>query len=138
MSVVFFTDRDLGKQFPSILAAAGLNIRSHFDLFAPDTADTEWLAEVAKNGWVAITRDKRIRYKPNELAAVVQHKAALLVVVGEAPHAVLAANLVAIKEKILRFIAVEEPPFIAKVYRASPAEMKRNPNATGRIEKWFP
>jgi hypothetical protein len=132
LSVVFFTDRDLGKQFPSILAAAGLNIRSHFDLFAPDTAD------VAKNGWVAITRDKRIRYKPNELAAVVQHKAALLVVVGEAPHAVLAANLVAIKEKILRFIAVEEPPFIAKVYRASPAEMKRNPNATGRIEKWFP
>ena len=33
-------------------------------------------------GWVAVTHDQPIRYKPNELAAVTAHKAALLVVVG--------------------------------------------------------
>lgn len=35
MSYVFFTDRNLGKQFPAILAAAGLTVERHHDLFAP-------------------------------------------------------------------------------------------------------
>lgn len=35
MSRVFFTDRDLGEQFPEILAAAGLNVERHADHFPP-------------------------------------------------------------------------------------------------------
>ena len=83
MSVVFFTDRDLGLQFPAILTAGGLTVERHADHFAPDCPDSDWLAAVSAKGWVALTHDKRIRYKPNELAAVVDHKVALLVVVGE-------------------------------------------------------
>lgn len=37
------------------------------------------------------THDGRIRYKPNELAAVVEHRVALLVMIGHAPYAKLAA-----------------------------------------------
>ena len=138
MSVVFFTDRDLGKQFPEILAAAGLTVHSHFGLSDPSTPDREWLAQVSAKDWVAVTHDKRIRYKPNELAAVVEHRAALLVVIGDAPHAELAASFVAIKDKVIAFVAAHERPFIAKVYRPSPAETKANPGAPGRIEKWYP
>ncbi len=69
MNVVFFTDRDLGLQFPGILRDAGLAVERHTDHFAHDCEDNEWLREVAARGWVALTHDARIRYKPNELAA---------------------------------------------------------------------
>ena len=35
-SPVFFTDRDLGIRFPEILAASGLAVKRHRDLFAPN------------------------------------------------------------------------------------------------------
>lgn len=138
MSVVFFTDRDLGLQFPAILTAGGLTVERHADHFAPDCPDSKWLADVAGKGWVALTHDKRIRYKPNELAAVVEHKAALLVVVGDAPFAELAKAFVATSPDVLKFIAEHEAPYIAKVYRPSPATLSADPSATGRIELWYP
>lgn len=138
MSVVFFTDRDLGLKFPEILKAGGLTVERHADHFAPACADTVWLAGVSAKGWVAITHDKRIRYKPNELAAVVEHKVALLVVVGDAPFSELAHSFVGTSAKIADFVATHERPFIAKVYRPSPAELKRNPSAVGRVENWYP
>src|SRR5438874_914842 len=68
LSVVFFTDRDLGIAFPAILAAAGLSVERHRDHFPPDCADERWLEVVGQRGWVALTHDRHIRYKPNELA----------------------------------------------------------------------
>jgi len=44
LTFVYFTDRDLGKRFPEILAAVGLNVERHGDHFAPDTPDEVWLA----------------------------------------------------------------------------------------------
>jgi hypothetical protein len=34
VSRIFFTDRDLGKQFPAILSSAGLAVERHGALFA--------------------------------------------------------------------------------------------------------
>jgi hypothetical protein len=82
---VFFTDRDLGTRFPNILADAGLSVRRHSDLFPPDCPDDIWLEACGREGWIAISHDTRIRYKPNELAAVVHHGVRLLVVIGKAP-----------------------------------------------------
>lgn len=36
----------------------------------PSTLDEVWLPETAKQGWLVITRDRRIRERPAELAAV--------------------------------------------------------------------
>lgn len=136
MSVVFFTDRDLGLQFPAILKSGGLSVERHADHFAHDTPDVQWLKTVADNGWVAVTHDKRIRYKPNELAAVMDNHLALIVVVGDAPFADLATAFVASSAKVIAFLESRTPPFIAKVYRPTPSELARNANATGRIEMW--
>lgn len=138
MSEVFFTDRDLGLTFPSILRGAGLTVERHADHFSHNCTDEEWLATVAARGWVAVTHDARIRYKPNELAAVVRHKVALLVVVGKAPHAELARSFANTAPQIRRFLSAHHPPLIAKVYRPSPAEVGRNRQAPGRIELWYP
>jgi hypothetical protein len=98
--VQFFTDRDLGLTFPAILAAAGLTVHRHQDHFKPTASDEEWLSAVAAQGWVAVTHDSRIRYKPNELKAVVENRVRLLVVVGKVPHKDLARNFVATRERI--------------------------------------
>ena len=138
MSVVFFTDRDLGLRFPEILRAAGLSVERHRDHFAPDCADEVWLAEIGRRGWVAVTHDRRIRYKPNELAAIRRHSLRLLVVVGKAPFPVLAASFVNTASRIIGFLEQHPAPLIAKVYRASAAELSRNAGAPGRVERWFP
>lgn len=135
--VTFFTDRDLGLQFPAILRDAGLRVERHADHFAPNCPDEEWLGTVAARGWVAITHDQRIRYKPNELAAVMAHHVPLLVIIGHAPYAELARSFVATSGRVRQFVADHQPPFIAKVYRASTANTG-SPNAPGRVELWYP
>jgi len=43
LSWIYFTDRDLGRKFPGILAAAGLVVERHEALFPPDGTDEQWL-----------------------------------------------------------------------------------------------
>jgi len=113
--VVYFTDRDLGKRFPEILRSAGLAVEGHGDHFAPDTADEVWLEAVGSRGWIALTHDRRIRYKPNERDAVMRHGVALLVIVGAAPFADLAFAFVATLPRIERFLG----PAQATIHRES-------------------
>lgn len=83
-------------------------------------------------------RDLGIRYKPNELAAVVSARVPLLVVVGKAPFPELAQSFVATLPRIESFLSRNEPPYIAKVYRPSTAEIAHDSAAPGRVELWYP
>lgn len=138
MTRVLFTDRDLGIRFGDILAAAGLTVERHRDHFPPDCPDETWLREVGRRGWVALTHNSRIRYTPNELKAVMEHGVALLVVIGAAPYPDLAQAFVRTWPRIDAFLGRHEPPFIAKVYRPTPAESARRADAAGRVELWHP
>ena len=138
MIPTFFTDRNLGKQFPAILAAAGLRVERHHDLFPPDGSDEQWLEYCGTHGRVAITHDQRIRHRVNERDAVMQHNVALLIVIGHAPYPELAKNFVATLPTIEAFLGKQMPPFIAKVYRPTPADLVRNPAARGEVSRWYP
>lgn len=138
MSRVYFTDRDLGKRFPDILTAAGLTVERHHDLFPADGSDEQWLEHCGKEGRIALSHNQRIRYTPNELAAVVRHRVALLIVNGKAPLSDLAHNFVASMAKIEAFLDGHEPPYIAKLYRPSAAELKRRLTMAGSITLWYP
>jgi len=138
VTLTFFTDRDLGRQFPTILRAAGLQVVAHSDLFAPATPDEEWLERAGTEGWIAITHDRRIRYRPNEREAVLRHGLGLLIVIGDVPFAQLATNFVVTLTGIEAFVAGQPRPFIAKVYRPSPADVARDPAARGRVDLWYP
>ena len=72
--LVFFSDRDLGGVFPALLADAGVRIERHDDHFGPQTADEEWIGEIGRRGWVAITRDARIRYSPLALSVLMSSR----------------------------------------------------------------
>ena len=69
----FFLDRSLGKQTASRLRAAGHVIHLISDRYPEDASripDEEWIAEGCANGWVLLTKDKRIRYRAAELEAL--------------------------------------------------------------------
>jgi hypothetical protein len=135
---VYFTDRDLGKQFPRILAEAGITVERHADLFPPDGSDEQWLEHCGRHHRIAITHNSRIRYVPNELAAVKRFGVSLLVVVGQAPTHELARNFVHTLPRIESMLRDRKPPFILKVYRPSPAELAIAPSSAGRVESWYP
>lgn len=138
MSRVYFTDRDLGKQFPRILAEAGIVVERHGDLFQPGGSDEEWLEHCGTKGRIAVSHNSRIRYVPNELEAVKRFKVPLLILVGQATTAELAHNFVRTLPRIEAFLEDRSPPFIGKVYRATPAELAKSSAAPGRVELWFP
>lgn len=138
MNHVFFTDRDLGNRFPDILSAAGVAVERHRDHFPPECPDATWLAEVGARRWIALTHNSRIRYTPNELAAVREHGVALLVIIGKAPIPELARAFAETLPKVEEFLDTHTPPFIAKVYRPTPLELSRRPGAPGRVELWYP
>lgn len=138
MTSTFFTDRDLGNSFPAILRDAGLTVERHADHFAPDERDEDWLAEVARRQWVALTHDRRIRYEPNKLDTVRRTRARLLILVGKASTRNLARSFVNTIGRVEAYLEGRTPPLIAKVYRPSPKQLERDPGAPGRVEHWYP
>lgn len=69
----FFFDRSLGKISARRLREHGYVVHLVAD-FYPDDAqavpDEEWIAEGCGRGWVLLTKDKRIRYRAQELASL--------------------------------------------------------------------
>lgn len=133
----YFTDRDLGHQFPDILRAAGLHVEHHTAHFAPAARDDEWLPEVGRRGWVVLTHDQQIRWKVNERAAVMESGVAMFIVIGQAPLPQLAPMVVNTWPLIERFLDHNAAPFIAKLSRPSPAQLKKNAGARGRVQMWL-
>ena len=138
MTRVYFTDRDLGKQFPRILAEAGIAVERHGDLFRPEGSDEEWLEHCGMKGRIAVSHNSRIRYVPNELDAVKRFKVPLLILVGQTTTTELAHNFVRTLPRIEAFLDGRSPPCIGKVYRSMPAELVKSAAAPGRVELWFP
>jgi len=133
---VFFTDRDLGKQFPEILKNAGVHVERHSDHFADDARDEDWLKEISERGWYVLTHDRRMRYRPNEMDAIKRFKIGMFVIVGKAPLAELAQNFIHTFHQITRFIDKNPRPFIAKLYRPDQKKIKEKLQPSGYIKMW--
>ena len=112
-----FIDRNLGHSFSDALRSAGLRVERADDHFPIDTPDDVWLAEVASKGWLAVTRDARIRYSPLALTALMTSGARLFVIVGRLTAAESAEVFVRHRQKVERMADREKGPFIAKVRR---------------------
>jgi hypothetical protein len=70
----FFLDRSLGRQLvPAALRAAGWRLRTHAEVYGDrdeTVADVEWLELCGRDELVVLSKDKRIRYRPAEIAAI--------------------------------------------------------------------
>jgi hypothetical protein len=67
----FFFDNCLSKKIVDGLLVFGEDVKHLRYEFPENTDDTIWIPEVAKRGWIAISRDKHIRSKPAEMTALI-------------------------------------------------------------------
>lgn len=71
-----FLDRDLGRiEVPRLLREAGLRLvtlAEHYGIPADQNVrDVEWLELAGRRGWVAVTKDTKIRYRTPERNALI-------------------------------------------------------------------
>ncbi len=81
--------------------------------------DTDWARLVAGRGWVAVTRDKHIRYRVAEKQAIADGKLALFVLASRSnlSRADIIDRVSAAAPRMAPFIRKNPPPFIAKIYQ---------------------
>ena len=108
----FFLDRSLGKGTARLLREQGHVVHliaEHYPDDAQEIPDTEWIDEGCRLGWVLLTKDKRIRYRANELKALDGHLFCL--VTGNSTVAEMAEVLIAAIPRITRAAAAHERGF---------------------------
>jgi hypothetical protein len=116
----FFLDRSLGrKAVPEALRADGwhlITLAEHYGIPADEqVADTDWIEEAAKQSWPILMKDKRIRYRQAEIAAVAEHKARCFVITrGDLPSVDMVQRFIANKAAIL-MSATDPGPYIYSV-----------------------
>ena len=75
-----FIDRDAwSKKVGQALDDAGIKYVAHHQKFDAESPDADWIEMASQHGWIAITRDQRIRRKPSELAAIRRSRAIIFV-----------------------------------------------------------
>jgi predicted nuclease of predicted toxin-antitoxin system len=116
---VIFIERNLGKhKLAQALRDAGELVEVHDDHLAQDAPDEERIQLVGEKGWLAVTRDKNIRYRQSELAAIEERKARIFVIRAKNVTAEdLAEIVLKALERIKKFSAKSAPPFVAAIYR---------------------
>jgi predicted nuclease of predicted toxin-antitoxin system len=74
----FFVDRSLGRHHvPDALRKAGWRLRTHVEVFGErdeQVTDVEWLEYCGREGLIVLAKDRRLRYRPNEIAVIRAHK----------------------------------------------------------------
>jgi hypothetical protein len=104
----FFIDRSLGRvAVPTGLRDDGwdvVTLAEHYGMPQDEqVADTEWIADAASQGWAILMKDKRIRHRSAEIAAVAEHRAKCFVITrGDLTSADMLRRFIANKKAIFR------------------------------------
>lgn len=116
---VLYLDRNLGNHvIATALRDAGHRVEIHDDHLPVDAPDEDWIRFCSEKGWVAITKDKNIRYRTAELAAVVEYGARVVVVRAKnATGTEIADLLVKFHARLQNFANRTPAPFVAGIDR---------------------
>lgn len=119
--LTLFLDRNLGKNIiADRLRSEGIEVEVHDDHLPPDAPDEEWIALVGQRCWVAVTRDRNVRYRSAELGSIEEHSARVVVIrMKNATGPQIAELLVSAARQIARFVSRTPAPFVAALYRNS-------------------
>lgn len=115
-----YLDRNLGKHvIADALRDAGCQVEVHDEHLPIDAPDEDWIGLVGKKGWIALTKDKNIRYRHAELDAIKVHKARVVVIRAKNVTGNELADLI-VKHygKIQKFASAHKAPFVAGIDRA--------------------
>ena len=114
---ILFLDRNLGKHIiADRLRSAGMKVEVHDNHLPPDAPDEDWLALVGRMGWVALTKDKNIRYRTAELESIRRNAARIIVIRAKnATGSDIAELLVKGRRRIARVAVKTAAPFVAAI-----------------------
>lgn len=74
----FFVDRSLGRhRVADLLREAGWRVHKHVEVFRErdeSVSDLEWLELCGRKELVVLTKDRRLRYRPREIAAIRRYR----------------------------------------------------------------
>ena len=117
---ILFLDRNLGKRvIAERLRAAGMKVEIHDDHLPLDAPDETWIALVGRKRWVALTKDKNIRFRSPQLESIRKHAARIVVIRAKnATGPQIAEAVLKGRKQILRFASRTTPPFVARIDRA--------------------
>jgi len=117
---VFFIDRSLGVDpIRAELVRAGLVVEIHDDHFNRDEEDRVWLASAGARGWVVLTKDQKLRYRPLEVSALRASKARVFVLTaGNLRGVEIAAVFLAALPQICKVLESHPGPFVARVSKS--------------------
>ena len=113
-----FLDRNLGRHIiADRLRAEGMTVELHDDHLPLDAPDEDWIALVGRMSWVAVTKDRNVRYRAAKLEAIRRHSARVTVIrVKNATGPDIAELLVEGRRRIARFTAKTPSPFVAGIH----------------------
>jgi hypothetical protein len=75
--------------------------------------DEDWLTLAGQNGWITLLRDKRVRHREVERAAIVEAKvAAFIFTGGQVSAADTTKTLLRLLNKMINIAASEPRPFL--------------------------
>lgn len=99
----------------------------HRQVFPDRTPDRIWIADVARRGWIIVTRDRRLQDRHIEWMAFMRAKARVLWFKGDrASNVEITEGFLAALPAIDQMTAVLQPPYIIKV------------TAAGYVEQTYP
>ena len=118
---VFFIDRSLGVEpIKTKLVESALIVEVHDDHFARDEEDRVWLKTAGERGWVILTKDQRLRYRPLEIAALRASNARVFVLTaGNLRGSQIAAVFLEALPRIYRVLNSRRGPFVARISQAA-------------------
>jgi len=115
--LTFFVDRSLGgKVVAQALRQQGEKVIVHDDVFPQDAFDEVWLTQAGAEGWIVLSKDRRIRYRANEHAALKAAKVRAFVLTGgNMPGEAMAQAFIEALPRMKELAATRTPPFLATV-----------------------
>jgi hypothetical protein len=124
---VLFLDENLHNCKPILDALIQHRVKHerHGSHFPPATEDTVWLPFVGEQGWVLLTKDKKIRFNELERSAIQRYRVReFYFASGNYSGAEMAEMLVAALRDIARFCGRYDPPFIASISKSGHVSLR--------------
>jgi predicted nuclease of predicted toxin-antitoxin system len=117
---VFFIDRSIGVEpIRTALVKAGLVVEVHDEHFARDEEDRVWLQAAGERGWVVLTKDQKLRYRPLEINALRESKARVFVLIaGNLRGVEIGAVFLDALPRICKVLYEHPGPFVARVSKS--------------------
>lgn len=116
----FFVDRSLGRhRVAKVLRASGWSLRTHHEAFGErdeKVPDVEWLEYCGREVLPVLSKDRRLRYRPQEIAAIRRRRVKAFVLTRGSLRAAEQAARFDINREAILAACEDRGPFVYAVH----------------------